>query len=174
MAWTTPRDWVSGEVVTASKMQQNSDNLVHLYARPSLILTIRGNGSNETSTSTVFVPINNTILSGSLVTTQAALSLNFNASVSHSVATTQIAIDILIDGTTYASSLTSTAVTNGLWVPRSGNVASSAQLSGSHIIPAGSLTVGVHTFAVVWRAVAAGTITLTLSGSSCQFSVMEV
>jgi hypothetical protein len=174
MAWTAPRDYVPGEVLTATKLNEVSDNLLHLYAKPSVILTVRGNGINETTTSTTFTPVNNTIFLGSMQCTGAPLYINVNAVLTHSVANTAVHVDVLIDGVTYASSLTATAVTDGLFAPRSGTPAPvRVHLAGSHILPAGSLSVGSHSFSLVWRAGAAGTATLFLSGSTCQFSVSE-
>jgi hypothetical protein len=173
MAWTTPRTWLPGEILTATKLQAVSDDLQYLYARPSLALTVRGSGTNITSTSLTFAAVDNAQFYGTVTTTGADLKLSLNASCAHSIANTLVAFDVLIDGINYASSLSGTAVTNGLWAFRPTTAAIVYTFSGDHIIPAGLLAAGTHNFSLVWRGGAAGTSTLAINGYVCQFRVSE-
>jgi hypothetical protein len=55
LLWTSPRTFVAGKALTASQMNEISNNINYLYTRPQKLITVRGSGTNLTTTSTVFI-----------------------------------------------------------------------------------------------------------------------
>ncbi len=173
MAWTTPVTYVPGDPLTATDMNKISEDLNYLYDPVSLILTNRGAGSNIATASTSLVAVDAVLFGGTITTTGRALRLGFDAVLQHSVVSALMVFDILIDGVTYASSMTSTPVTNGLWVMRCNATANTPNnFSGTHLVPAGTLSAASHSFALVWKS-PGGNNTLVLSGSSAQLRISE-
>lgn len=175
MPYTTPADVATGDTLTQTLINNSiMENIRSLYARPSATATVRGASTNITSTSTTITAVDDAQFTLTLVTTGAALQLAFSGYISHSVANTAVLFDILIDDTNWASSLTNTAVTNNLWSPRPVTAATIVNVELAHVLPAGALAAGTHTFKLRWRAGAAGTITLATNGYVTQFRAREI
>lgn len=172
MAYTEPIVWVAGQQASATELNKINENIRALKTPPLITGAIRSAAANITATSTSYVLIDNQFQL-SLTTTGGALRFDFNGMLTHSVAATLVPLDIIIDGTTYVSSMTTTPVTNGLWSPKSPAAAVLYPFGGTHTLPAGALDAGNHTFQLLWKAGAAGTITLGLIGYVAQFVISE-
>lgn len=170
MAWVTPRTWVAREGITATKLNEISENLNLLFLTPRSIVTQFGGGTNLTSTNTSFVAVDNAQFTVSIdVPAGADVICWFNGAAQHSLTTGSAIFDVLIDGTTYVSSNTGTPATTGCFPQRSIQGASAAYVGGNLVIS--GLSAGVHTFQLYWKVITAGTITLFLNGSYNQFGV---
>lgn len=162
LLWTSPRVFIAGKVLTASQMNEINNNISYLHSRPSEVITVRGTGANINTTSATFVAIDDAQFSFSLEIGTGALETNILAILSHTVGASLVYFDILVDGVTWLSSLTGTALTNGIWTYRAPATASQNAGFQPYRIEAGLLTAGVHTFALRWRTSAA-TATLGLA-----------
>ncbi len=173
--WIAPIDWAEGQPLTATDLNKLSTMFRYLYDRPSVVATVRGSGSDITTASTTNVAVDDGQFALTLVTTGSALRIELDCHVAHSVAANFIAFDVLIDDTNYASSMTGTPATQGLWSPRIPTAAGIYPFSGAHVLTLGQLTpAGSHTFKLRWRTQAA-TATLKLgSGYLFQFRIREI
>lgn len=172
LLWTAPREWEAGEGITATKMNAISNDLLYLFDRPSAMVNIRANGAaNVTTTSTTWTAVDDNQFTLTLeISSQAQLETSIAAMVSHSVLGGYVNMDVIVDDTTYLSSLTGTPAAGGLWTTR-GLVAGAPIAMGCPIrIPAGSFAAGVHTFKLRWKIVTAGTGTLYLTAASAMSS----
>lgn len=172
MAYTEPRIWITGEQASAPKLNEVMDNIRALKTPPAAVGTIRSAAANITTALTTLSTIDPQF-NLSIETTGGALRFDFTGIVSHSVAATLVLFDVLIDGTTYLSSMSGTPVTNNLWHAKSPTISVLYPFTGTHVLPAGTLDAGIHTFNLMWRGGAAGTSTLGLIGYVAQFSVSE-
>lgn len=172
--WQGPSDWAGGLGITATELNKISNNLRYLFAPARAVATVRGAGSDITTTSTTITAVDDGQFALSLDTCGRDILIMLNAHVAHSVAANFVAFDVIIDDTNYASTLTGTGATQGLFSHRNPTAAGIYQCSGQHIIPAGSISPnGIHTFKLRWKAQAA-TATLKLgSGYMFQFVVAE-
>lgn len=178
MAWTTPKTYVTGEIVTATDLNKGSDNFNYLLTRPGEAKKYTGaTGGTISTTSTTFGTVDATeasitaTMSGSraLVGFQGHARLGANNQIIH--------FDFNVDGARYGGS-----ETNGR-----GLVSTTERISGlaaNDVFPVGftvlvsGLSVGSHTFSLVWRTTA-GTATLfagsnTTSSYPLSFWVQEI
>lgn len=103
MAWTTPRTWAAGELVTAALLNTHvRDNLLHLFGRPYGFVLYTP-AANYTRTSAVFADVDATNLSLS-VTTAAARLLCMACFQGYDAAGTGAYFDIAVDGTRIGNS----------------------------------------------------------------------
>jgi glycogen debranching enzyme len=173
MAWTPPKVFEETNNVNSTVLNQYlSDNDRYLFRRPRHIINLRDTG-NFTTTSSSFVVVDSTTLRLS-VTVQAEadyriwLNGGFNVNNSN---IRQTKWDILQDNTTYLSSGTGTALTNGLSL-----ITNSATSSGrnlvhlDHVIE--NLSAGTHFFDLYY-AISASTLVL-YTNPRLQFGIMEV
>lgn len=172
MAYTEPKIWVAGEQASATELNKVMENIRALKSPPLAAGTIRSAGANVTSTSTTLTQVDPTF-NLTLTTTGGNLHFRFDGMLTHSVAATLVALDVLIDNTTYLSSMTTTPSANGLWTAKAPAAAVLYPFGGGHVLPAGVLSAGEHTFQLLWKAGAAGTMTLGLVGYTAQFVVRE-
>lgn len=173
LLWSSPRTFVAGKALTATQMNEITNNISYLYTRPQKLITVRGSGANPTTASTSFGDVD-AQFSFSLETSGGAVEFNLLAMLSNTTLNTLTAFDILMDNTTYLSSLTNTALNGGIWSWKE-NVA--AYIDSAKVTPyrveAGVIPAGIHTYKLQWR-VSAGTTTLYLAaGYLCQFSAVE-
>lgn len=98
MTWTTPRDWATGELVTASMMNTHvRDNLDYLMARPQGSI-LRDNNATYTTTSSSFTPIDSTNLAITVTPKGTKVLLLFGGVVSSTVSADVMWFDIQKDG----------------------------------------------------------------------------
>lgn len=174
LLWTSPRAFVAGNTLTASQMNEISNNCSYLFTRPQKTVSVRGTGTNFTTASTSFVDVDAS-LAFSLETGGGLLEINLLGIISNTVINTLTCFDVYMDSTTYLSSLTNTALTNGIWQQKTTVAASIDSIKATpYRIEVGGVPAGVHTFSLRWR-VAAGTSTFYVAtGNLAQFSVIEV
>lgn len=171
LLWTAPRDWFTKEPATKEKLNDISNNLRYLLL-PSVQRVTKTTGTNPTTVSTVFVDLDAAAYALSVELTGGRLVMVELKGTFTNSGVNVVCFDILIDNTTYLSSLTGTPLTNGvlgITVP----VASALVCLPLMVsIPAGVLAAGVHTFKPRWR-VTAGTGTWQENGVYSQFQVGE-
>lgn len=138
MSWTTPRTWVTGELVTASIMNTHvRDNLGALQPQSAQVST------SETSTSTSYT---NLATSGPAVTlttgTQALLSIS--ATGSNNTSNASIYMSYAVSGASTVSASDSTALIISSYTGGIG-------FSGSAVYLLSGLTAGSNTFTAKYK-----------------------
>ncbi len=147
LLWTTPRDWVSNEVITKEKLNAISNDLRYLYNPASAVATIRGTGADVNVTSTTPAELNDTLYALSVeLTGNKDVLIEFQGYMRGGAAAAATMIDFLIDGSVYASSLTGTYFSGGVSRHLQVTALLNIPVSIHYVIPAGSLAAGVHTF----------------------------
>lgn len=171
--WTTPHDWGTREPVSKEKLNAISDQLRYLYSPSIGIVTVRGTGSDASITGTTPSAVDDTLLGVTVETTGRLLKAKLHFVIANSTLGTFNNFDVLMDGTTYLSSLTGTQLTNGVWRQRQFVAAYQMTIDTEVLVAEGLISPGVHTF--VPRAwVSANTMTVSLSaGYFAQFAVGE-
>lgn len=171
--WTAPREWITSEPITEDKLNDISNDLLFLLNPPFGQVTVRGTRSNVTTTSTSFVAIDSIYSVTIELSAVRDLTVDLNGVASHSANSGVINLDVLVDGTTYLSSLTSTPLARGLFTMQWGVGTYVLPIKAEITVPAGTFTAGVHTFQPVW-CVGSGTGTwYEASGYFSQFHVGE-
>lgn len=170
MAFTTPRTWVAGELVTAALMNTYiRDNQIALKTPPQDLYNVN-EGADYSTTSATFVDVDATNLSLTIATTGGAVEVKFVCNCVASAANS-VYFDVVVDGATQAGN-------DGIvseYLDRS--AAPGRSISFSYITAA--LSAASHQFKIAWK-VTGGTITMyagagTGSGDlHPQFSVREV
>lgn len=145
MAWTTPKTWVVGEPLTAPDLNAHlRDNLLALKAPPTALVKL-DEPNDYTTTSTVFVAVDTSRLSLSLVTAGGDVMIVFVGNIFNSAQSTFV--DIEFDGVMLGGD-------EGLArAPNSHSVCSLCILKTG-------VTAGSHTIRLMWRVTSASTSTL--------------
>jgi hypothetical protein len=147
MAWTTPRTWSAGELVTAAIMNLHVRDNFNMCVTPNFARGAYTAGANHTTTSTSFANVDATNITFNVTSAGGMYWLGFSGRYVHSVGASYIYFDIAVDGTRLGG-------TNGLMPCNSSTTGASFQL----IAPA-TLTAGTRTITLQWR-VSGGTGTL--------------
>ena len=156
MAWTVPRTWVTGELVTAAQLNAHlRDNLNALKQPPSAVVTPT---SPRTTSSTVFVPVDEVHLSHTLTTAGGDVLIGF-WTTAQSATGLVLYLDVAVDGVRLGQ-------LDGI---QRANLNGSAPLCFAYLL--GGLPAGPHTFTLLWRV---STGSANLVGSMTQFWVREV
>lgn len=106
MAWTTPRTWTTGELVTASIMNTHvRDNLLYL-AGGNRVIVEPAVGSNYTTTSTSFVDVDAAEWTADITLSNSATAVKVTAQFygANNTNTNYQYFDIARDGTRIANS----------------------------------------------------------------------
>lgn len=160
MAWTAPRTWIAGELVTASLLNTHlRDNLNALKAPPTTQVAATG---TRTTTSGGFVEVDATAFNLSLTTTGGDVLLVLSAAVLSSAAA-RVNFDVEVDGTRLSDPSTQGAMYLNIAAGQLGSVNLVRLVTG--------LAAGAHTFDLIWKTNAG---TISLIGRSNQFWVREV
>jgi hypothetical protein len=147
MAWTTPKTWSTGELVTAANMNLHvRDNLNALFT-PNTGGGSYTAGANHTTTSTSFANVDATNITFAVTSAGGRYWLGFAGRYVHSGSASYIYFDIAVDGTRIGG-------TNGLLPCSSSTTGSAFQIITPYV-----LTAGTRTITLQWR-VSAGTGTL--------------
>ncbi|MBN1679581.1 MAG: hypothetical protein JW966_04765 [Anaerolineae bacterium] len=145
MAWTSPKTWEAGELVTATLFNTHlRDNLNALKSPPSQQI-LRDNSGNYTTTSTSFVAIDSTNLKCTITTNGGDVLVWFVGSFSASVAGYDVGLDIRIDGTTRLGS----DFTWGL--AEDYELSTNARPITLGPVIVSGLDAGEHSFEIMWR-----------------------
>lgn len=140
MAWTTPRTWVTNEVVTAAIMNQYiRDNQVSLKD-PPFAQYVLNEGADYTTTSTSFVNVDATDLALSITTAGGVVEIHFHGIVTNS-STAFNNFDVEIDGSPYAGD---DGITSGV-------VSAGVKEQISFTVRKSGLSAGSHTFKLQWK-----------------------
>ncbi len=173
MTWVTPREWTLKEPITASKLNEFSAADLYLFSRPKSVVTIPGDGTNITTTSTTFTAVDDAQFTLSLEVAEGAeVQFDLLASCRHSVLGGFFHFDIIMDDVTYMSSMTGTPVTDGIWKNQARAASVDGALGAAPFYRSG-IAAGVHTFKLRWRLTTAGLITLMINGTLAQFAARE-
>jgi hypothetical protein len=151
MAWTTPKDWTTDELVTASDLNTHlRDNLNALKSPPSAHFEAN-ESSDYTTTSTSFVDVDATAgkLSLTITTNGGDVLVHFHGSVENGGGSA-IFFDVAVDGTR-------TAGDDGILRARASTTTDTVPVSFTRLIT--GLSAGAHTFKLQWK-VGANTATL--------------
>lgn len=167
--WITPREWVVGEAISATKLNEISESLNYIHEKPKSVVTIYGSGTDLTTGSTTYVAVDDAQFTLSLEV-QAGEDVRLWLTLVHTNATTGTLndYDVIIDDTTYVSANIGTPLTQGII---RGRIAAGAvnQSNNAYLVISG-LSAGVHTFKLRWKT-SASTAKLILSGAYFQFGV---
>lgn len=172
--WTAPYVWGTKEPITKKKLNDMNNNINYLFAPQRKVVTIRGTGADAAITSTTPIAIDSAALQIRLeLSGLRDVWVEMEALGQNNTIATVNRFDVLIDGTTYLSSLTGTQLANGLKVNIQHVAAQAMEIAWRFVLPAGVLVAGVHTFEpMAW--VSAGTLTVILGVNGlAQFRVGE-
>jgi hypothetical protein len=143
VAWTTPDTRSAGDVLSAANYNiYLRDNLNYLFSGRPKFSVLRDNGGDYTTTSTTFVDVDGTNLKGTLTISGSAVLLGFTCQFKYQ--TTTAYLDFTVDGVRVGA-----AGADGLIYSVSG--AAYMKPFGCFIALATGLSVGSHTFKVVWK-----------------------
>jgi len=99
MSWSTPRTWVTDEVVTATMMNTHvRDNLNALKAPPTDHYEC-DEASDYTTTSTTFVDVDATNLALTITTAGGDVMVHFHGMINHGGSYKYVYLDVDVDGT---------------------------------------------------------------------------
>ncbi len=157
MAWTSPRTWTTGELVTAAIMNTHvRDNLNALFSPPSDSSTLT---TNISTTNTSFE--NATGLTATLTTAGDTVLIGFIGTLDHTVASATIELDIDIDATREGG-------TDGII-----SVETEKESNASFTWRATGLSAAAHTFQLQWKTTEA-TATLRATNRVVMFWAAEI
>lgn len=160
MAWTNPKTWTVGAILSASDLNTHvRDNLNELKNPPTKTVEPT---TARTTTSTSFVTVDGTFFKHSLTTTGGDVLVGFQGVVTSSTNAT-VSFTVEVDGVKVSG-----ASTHGIW--KGVNVGTGgAGVTLSWL--ATGLSPGVHTFELFWKT---STGTLTLEANTNQFWAREI
>lgn len=163
MAWTTPKTWGTGDLVTAADLNTHlRDNLSYLKTAITFD-SVTADNNYTSSAHTAFVDVDSGALSLT-VTTRGKLALvGFETAAHQSSAAQAMSFDITVDGGRVGTSGRGLVYHH---VSSSVNYATPTPVRGQHWLT--NLAAGVHTLRLVWRQIdtnsIAGYIDNTASG----------
>jgi hypothetical protein len=100
MAYTTPKTWVTGELVTATEMNTYMRDNQNALKSPPTDSYVLNEGSDYTTTSTSFVDVDATNLALTITTTGGDVFVHFHGSVNSN--TYRIYFELDVDGSPHA------------------------------------------------------------------------
>ncbi len=156
MTWTTPRTWVTNELVTADVLNEHvRDNLNALKAPPTASYIL---GTSYSTTSTTYVNVDSTNLALTITTTGGDVVVGFNGAGVMAVLGNSGYLTVSMDNVNVAGAYGITFLTSSAVVP----------ISFAFLLR--DLSPGVHTFRLQWK-VSGSTATLYATG---EFWVREM
>jgi hypothetical protein len=154
MAWTAPKTWTVGEPLTATDLNAHiRDNMLALKAPPTDLVRL-DEPTDYTTTSTVFVPVDTSVLTLSFITFGGDVMIVFFGNVANTTQGTFI--DIEFDGVMIGED-------SGLVRAHTGHTVVSICLLKTGV------SAGSHTIRVMWRVTSASTSTL-YAGNTAGFN----
>ncbi len=156
MAWTSPRTWVAGELITAAIMNAHvRDNLL-ILKDPVSDDYLANEGSDYTTSSTSYVDVDATNFAFTLVTNGGPVMVGFTGIVRHTNGTGEFDVDM--DGARLAGD-------DGLALGHAIAAAEPSKVTVSFVFLKSSLSAASHIFKLQWR-VSAGTVTMNAGAGS--------
>lgn len=151
MAWSVPKTWATGELVTAALLNGHlRDQLDYLFTPPVDVINLNL-GADLTTTSTAsFVDVDGTNLAQTIVTSGEDVRITFSGTFSHSTGGSRVYLRIEKDGVPMQADdglLEHTLITNGARHHISFDIIDESPSGGS------------HTYKLQWKTSAA-TVTL--------------
>lgn len=172
MAWSTPKTWSTGELVTSSLLNTHlRDQLIFLKDPPTGQYTLN-QGSDYTTTSSTYVDVDGTNLALTLVTAGGDVLVGFYGTFQHSTANAAVALDISVDGVRQGGD-------DGLITGRAAST-QNGYLPIAFVAMVRGLSAGSHTIKLQWKTTAAtatlhaGAGSATYGDSHPQFWAREV
>lgn len=148
MAWTTPRTWATGELVTATIMNTHiRDNLNYLLSR-NLFYVIEATGT-YTTTSTTYTAVNATFTQ-TVDTSGGTVVIVVQGTWSHSAGGVAMKMGISVDS----------GAPGSYSIRQSGNTVADHRGATTLVVYITGLSAGSHTFGLQWLT-PSGTATLT-------------
>lgn len=168
VTWVAPRTWATLEQITATLLNQElRDQLLFLKTPPKSLVTIR-NGTTLTTTSTTIVAVDDAQFTLQLVTFGGDIEIWFLGSILNASGSTA-RFDVLMDGTTYLSSLTGTNLSGGLV---NFGILAGGGMNASFRVTITGQAAGSHDFKLrYWTS--AGTLSLVMTNAVVQFGAIE-
>lgn len=168
MAWTTPKTWTDGSVLTAAELnEQVRDNLNYLFAKPSDIYNV-DEAANYTTTSTTFVDVDATDLALTITTGGGDVAVWFSGTVTKNATNNVLTMDVDVDGSRFAGD-------DGI-IYSYGD----ATIGMSFFVVITGLSAGSHTFKLQWKIAGGNTATMYAGAGTLyldvhpQFGVREL
>lgn len=169
--WTDPKTWIEGEKVSANELtQQVSDNITWLFERNIDVAQVSGISDYTTGSSTTWETLGALRCTLNKATDASLIKATFSASAYNTVNGGYTYFDILIDNSYYASSLTSTPLTEGLRGFRQNGSSYVNSVAFEFYIR--DVLKGVHEFRMVWYSSNTGG-NVNVTNSIAQFSIEE-
>lgn len=157
--WTTPRTWITNELVTSTIMNAHvRDNLDYLFARPQDVDNVNS-AANYSTTSTSFTDVSTSELSLTLTPQTGKVLVGFTGNVYQVATAVRAYFNVAVDGVAAVAD-------DGLLVLQ---VSANPALV-SFVYLATGLTVASHTFRVQWKT-NAGTIGMYSGAGTASFDV---
>lgn len=151
MAYTAPRTWVTGELVTATLLNTHiRDNMDALKAPPTSVYNVN-EASDYQTTGTSFADVDATDLALTITTTGGDVEVWFSGAVDISSSTSKVYLDVAQDGTRVGGD-------DGI-VMFEGNTLYNGTLVMSFKILVQSVSAASHTYKLQWK-ISTGTATM--------------
>lgn len=167
--WNNPRQWASGEALTATKFnQQIKENMTHLREKNYGVATLRGNTDLLYNGASLALITN--ALNVSIVTTGNDIKLTFMGTLYNNSGVTHLErLDVKVNNNWFISSLTSTPLSDAWLTLRSTNTIYTPIYAEFLLtdMPAGS-----YLFQPYWSS-SSGNMGLNLTNTICQFKAEE-
>lgn len=168
MAWTTPKTWTDGSVLTAAELnEQVRDNLDFLFDKPGAVYDV-DEASNYTTSSTSFVDVDATDLALTITTGGGDVLIWLSPAVMTSTANVSVYFDVDIDGTRVAGDDGITKFTFFDAGASPETVMNRATLG--FVWLATGLAAGSHTFKLQWKHTNAAITTTLYAGAGTTYS----
>ncbi len=171
--WTAPKTWKFKEVFSASQANQElRDNLEYLKMKPRNYALLDQAANSAPSLTTSFAVVDDSVWNVSIVTSEAneEVFVYYQASAQLATGAQYLALDVLMDGATYISTMTATPAQNGILLIYS--LTAGIQYQGYFrkrvVVP----TAGTHTFKLRARVLTTGCVaTWVLVTTASSFGV---
>lgn len=145
-SWTTPRTYVTGELITKTIMDTHVRDNLNALKTPTSSYSYIDEASNYTTTSSSYADVDSTDLStGSRTWNGGLVLVGFCGAISHSTNGAQIYLDIAVDGVLVG-------LNDGTIVIDCPAATRTSNMSFSRLI---AVSAGAHTITLQWKTSAA-------------------
>lgn len=155
--WTTSRTWSTGELVTATMMNEHVRDQLNALKSPAIFHHIVNEGANYSTSSTSYADIDATDLSATVTTAGGNIDITFVGYIDQDTGAARTYFDILVDGNRWYGD-----DGGGVYVLLDGPFCFRAFVTG--------LSAGSHTFKMQWK-VSAGTSTMYAGAGTANLDI---